>query len=335
MNMPRKETSANATLKAAATGTSVVARSFPTMIDQLKKQVQLAAPRHLSADRMARIALTEFHKNPQLGECDPVTVFASVVIAAQLGLEPGVLGQGYLIPYKNNCTFVPGWRGLVDIANRSGRSSVWTGAVFEGDEFEYTLGSSPALKHVPCGEDDFKKLTHVYAVGRIRGAEYPVIEVWPIAKVFRHRDRFNKVGQRHYSYAHPEMYARKVVLLQALKYMPASVEVAAALQLATDLNNAADSGSQRLDLTEAINGVFSAPIEAATEEAPTETPDLAAVVARLRAAPTIEDLSNEWEAVKQAYMRSKAEVPIDVEAAKNERADYLRGDVDKATKKEG
>ena len=75
-------------------------RVFPAMIEQLKRQVALALPKHLNADRMARIALTEFNKNPKLGECDPTTVFAAVVIASQLGLEPGIQGQGYLIPYN-------------------------------------------------------------------------------------------------------------------------------------------------------------------------------------------------------------------------------------------
>ena len=71
------------------------------------------------------------------------------MVAAQMGLEPGVNGQGYLIPYKTTCTFVPGWKGIVDIANRSGRSSVWTGAVFVGDEFDYAMGDRPFITHKP------------------------------------------------------------------------------------------------------------------------------------------------------------------------------------------
>lgn len=227
-------------------------KNFPALIDQLKRQVALALPKHLNADRMARIALTAFHQNPQLKDCDPRSVFASVVVASQMGLEPGVQGQGYLIPYKTTCTFVPGWRGLVDLAQRSGRSSVWTGAVFQGDEFDYDYGSNPHVNHKPCGEDDAKLMTHTYAIGRIRGAEYPVIEVWPVAKIWRHRDRFNKVGSRHYSFNHPEMYARKVPLLQVLKYMPSSIEMARAEEV-----EAASETGQEIDLQRAIDGSFS------------------------------------------------------------------------------
>lgn len=103
---------------------------------------------------MMRLTLTEFSKNPKLQQCSSNSIFSSIIIASQLGLEPGVNGQGYLVPYNGTCTFIPGWKGLVDLAQRGGRSSVWTGAVYEGDEFDYMLGDSPYCRHKPCGEFD-------------------------------------------------------------------------------------------------------------------------------------------------------------------------------------
>jgi len=245
----------NASVKQQLRGDSKAVVPFPQMLDQLKVQVALALPKHLNADRMCRIALTEFRKNPALARCDPRSVFAAVVMASQLGLEPGVLGQGYLIPYGNQCQWVPGWQGLVDLAQRSGRASVWTGAVFNGDQFDFEFGTSPAITHVPCGEDDPAKLTHAYAVGRVRGAEWPIIDVWNIEKIWKHRDKFNRVGNKHYSYVHPELYARKVVLLQVLKYLPKSPELSTAISL----ENAAETTGQRLDLKDAIEGTYSVP----------------------------------------------------------------------------
>lgn len=197
---------------------------------QHRAQLVAALPKHITPDRMARLALTAFGQNKDLQKCDPKSIFASVIIASQLGLEPGINGQGYLIPYGTTCTFIPGWRGLVDLVSRAGRATVWTGAVYEGDEFDYELGTSQFIKHKPCGEDDVSKLTHVYAVGKVNGAELPVIEVWPLRKVVKHRDKHNKVGQRHYSFKYLEMYARKVCLLQVLKYMPMSIELSNAIQ---------------------------------------------------------------------------------------------------------
>lgn len=224
---------------------------FPAMLKTFQAEIERALPKHLNGDRMARIALTEFRKNPNLQKCDPRSVFAAVVVASQAGLEPGIMGHGYLIPYGEECQFVPGWRGLVDIVNRTGRATVWTGSVFEGDEFEWSLGAHPDVKHRPMGEDDPDKLEYVYAIGHVNGAAFPVIECWPMRRVLKHRDRYNRVGQRHYSYRHPEMYARKVVLLQVLKYMPVSIELAQAIELDSGANT-----NQHIDLKEAASGTW-------------------------------------------------------------------------------
>lgn len=222
-----------------ATNNSSPAKVLSQYMDKFKGQIGLALPKHMNADRMTRLALTAFSQNKALQQCDMQSICASVVVAAQLGLEIGVNGQGYLVPYKGKATFVPGWKGLVDLVSRAGRANVWTGAVYEGDHFEYELGDNPRVIHKPDGDsDDVNNLTYVYAIGRINGSQYPVIEVWSIAKIKRHLARYNKVGDRHYAHTNLEMYARKVALLQVLKYMPASIE----LQKAIDVSNAVDSG---------------------------------------------------------------------------------------------
>lgn len=213
-------------------------KEFSNFMDRLKPQMGLALPKHMNADRMARLALTAFSSNPEMQRCEFRTIASSLMTAGALGLEPGVNGAGYLIPYKGTCTFVPGWKGLVDLVSRSGRATVWTGAVFDGDEFDYALGDRPFVRHRPGDETDPDKLTHVYAIGRVNGSDYPVIEVWSMRKVWKHRDALNKQGGKHYSYRHPEMYARKVPLLQVLKYMPTSIEVANAIAI----SDAAESG---------------------------------------------------------------------------------------------
>ena len=229
--------------KKAGTGLSPAAQ-WSKRLEVFKKQMSLALPKHLNADRMTRLILTAFSQNPKLFECNENSVYASIITASQLGLEVGVGGQGYLVPYAGRCQFVPGWRGLVNLVNRSKDAAVWTGAVFQGDRFDYSLGSNPSIEHKPGDEFEVDKLTHVYACGKVNGAEIPTIEIWPIEKVKKHRDRFNKVGKRHYSFEHLEMYARKVALLQVLKYMPQSIELTAA----TELANRSEHGGEQVVL---------------------------------------------------------------------------------------
>ena len=90
--------------------------------DQFKKQLALAVPKHLSADRMARIAATEVRKTPALLNTTPASFLGAVMQSAQLGLEPGsALGQAYLVPYGNQCQLILGYRGMIDLARLSGQ----------------------------------------------------------------------------------------------------------------------------------------------------------------------------------------------------------------------
>lgn len=214
--------------------------AFSGFLDKLKPQLALALPKHMNADRMARLALTAFSASADLQKCTPTSIAAALMTSGQLGLEPGVNGQGYLLPYFDRrlnahiCTFVPGWKGLVDLVARAGRATVWTGVVMPGDHFEYRLGDEPFCRHKP-GDEVEGKWTHVYAIGRVRDAQMPVIEVWTRKKVEKHLSTYNKVGGRHYALASDnnfEMYGRKVALLQVLKYMPQSIELATATKIA-------------------------------------------------------------------------------------------------------
>lgn len=223
------------TTKPKGEAMSTVAKtSKPTELSkflaQLKSQIELALPKHMSADRMCRLALTQFSSNPMLQKCTFQSIAACVMLSSQTGLEIGVNGHAYMIPYGETATFVPGWKGLMDLVNRNGKANVWTGAVFDGDEFDWALGDAPFVLHRPTGESDPDKMLFAYAIGRIKGSEYPVIECWPNARLLKHRDQYNKVGRKHYSFSNWEMYARKVVLLQVLKYMPQSVELSTAIQ---------------------------------------------------------------------------------------------------------
>ena len=259
---------------AATTTETKTPKDFPAMLKAFLPEIQRALPKHLDGDRMSRIALTAFRRTPKLAECDPRSVFAAVIQASQLGLEPDTLGRAYLLPYKVNkkvgnqweshyeCQFIPGWKGLVDLVSRAGQATVWTGAVYQGDKFEYQLGDDPRCVHIPGdlhGEGD---PTHVYACGKVKGSDSVITEVWSISRVKRHRDKYNKVGDKHYSFDNLEMYARKVVLLQVMKYMPMSAD----LVRAVELDNAATTGSQGLNVNDAIAGEWSPVPDAEVED---------------------------------------------------------------------
>lgn len=226
-------------MNAPATREASPVAAFSGFLDKFKPQLALALPKHLTAERMSRLALTAFSSTPKLQECDPRSIAASIMTAGQLGLEPGVNGQGYLVPYGTTCTFVPGWKGLVDLVARSGRGTVYTGVIFSDQEYTFTDGARRDLViHNETDLDAPEDITHAYAIGWVKDAAMPVIELWSVEKIRKHRDKYNKVGKKHYSYRDWEMYCRKIPLLQVLKYMPASIEVANAIAI----SHASESG---------------------------------------------------------------------------------------------
>ena len=60
-------------------------------------------------------------QSPQLAACDPKTTLAAAMTAAtmKLPINPN-LGFAYIVPYKNEATFQIGWKGLVQLAMRTG-----------------------------------------------------------------------------------------------------------------------------------------------------------------------------------------------------------------------
>jgi recombination protein RecT len=128
------------------------------LLQTYESTLKNALPTFLTPQRMIRVALTAMSKNPQLLDCTQPSLMGCILTAAQLGLLPDeVLGEAYLIPFKNTkkgtleCTFIVGYRGLCQLAMRSGQvKSVQARAVFaagepDGDQFVYEMGLDEKL----------------------------------------------------------------------------------------------------------------------------------------------------------------------------------------------
>ncbi len=122
------------------------------MLMESKDQIAAALPKHMNADRITRIALTEFRKNPKLMQCNAASVMAGIFQSAQLGLEIGSgLNQAYLVPYKGQCQMIIGYQGQIDIAYRSGKvKDINLYKVKKDDKFEYYVNQDgPTLLFEP------------------------------------------------------------------------------------------------------------------------------------------------------------------------------------------
>lgn len=195
-----------------------------------KRQMQTALPKTLTADRMARIVLTEFRKTPALMDCDEQSLFGAVMQCASLGLEPGsALGHCYLVPFKGKCTLVVGYRGMIDLARRSGQIvSLSAYCVHEADDFHYELGLHPDIKHIPSPSADRGPVTFVYAVAILKdgGAQFEVMSRAEVESV-RKRSKSGSSGPWATDW---DAMAKKTVIRRLFKYLPVSIEATRAVE---------------------------------------------------------------------------------------------------------
>ena len=214
----------NNAIQKAAENKAVSTKKQPTTIkdyvESMQGEIARALPSVMTPERFTRITLSALSTNPKLAACDPKSFLGAMMTAAQLGVEPNTpLGQAYLIPYGKQCQFQLGYKGLLDLAYRSGEVSiVQAQTVYENDEFEYEYGLEPKLKHIPAtlnrGEPVF-----FYAMFKMKDGGYG-FEVDSIDNIRAFAAKKSKsYGSGPWQTDFEEM-AKKTVLKRVLKYAP-------------------------------------------------------------------------------------------------------------------
>ncbi|RWZ59868.1 recombination protein RecT [Halobacillus fulvus] len=221
------------------------ANTIQAYLKKMGPEFERALPKHMDADRLGRIAMTTIRQNPKLLECSIPSLMGAVMQAAQLGLEPGLIGHCYLVPFYNgklkqtDVQFIIGYKGMIDLARRSGHiESIYAHAVKENDEFEYELGLHPKLVHKPAtGERG--ELTFVYAVAHFKdgGYQFEVFSKTDVESI-KSRSKSGNYGPWQTDY---EEMAKKSVIRRMFKYLPISVEIQ---------NQATQDETVRKDITE-------------------------------------------------------------------------------------
>jgi len=207
-------------------------------INSMKPEIERALPKHVDADRIARIAITTIRTNKDLQSCEPMSFIAALMQASQLGLEPNTpLGEAYIIPYKDkgipSARFEVGYKGLLSLAHRTGEyQTIYAMEVYANDEFDYAYGLEPYLTHKPAEEPEGEPVRY-YAVYHLKngGREF---RVWSRKKVEQHADKYSMAFKRGWTSPWKtdfDSMAKKTVLKDLLKYAPKSIEFSRALSM--------------------------------------------------------------------------------------------------------
>ena len=231
-------------------------------LDEGKRLIAQVAPKHLTADRMVRLAMLAVSKQPKLAECSPLSILKSMMVASELGLEPGgALGHGYLVPYRvnqakrgeparwvNECQFIAGYRGLAKLARNSGEIEIVEAhPVYPGDKFVVRRGTVSELVHEPdylSGNDRGDKAVCYYALARYKSGavQYEVMTRAQIETIMRSTQSKGDYGPW---LDHFDEMARKTCIRRLAKSLPLESEKFAR---ALEMSDARDEGDTDIEI---------------------------------------------------------------------------------------
>lgn len=216
------------------------------LLTKYKEQIAMALPRHLTPERMIRVALTAVSRSEKLQLCSPATIAGCVIQASILGLEPdGVLGEAYLVPFWNKdapngrggkgayeCQLIPGYQGLLKLVRNTGElKMVDVQEVCENDEFDYAKGTEPFIHHKPALGD--RGEVYMYWAGAVLVNGGQQFEVMTKEQIEAHRDKYSQSAKMGFSpwKTSPEWMYKKTVLRKLVKLLPKSAQAQMAVTL--------------------------------------------------------------------------------------------------------
>lgn len=212
-----------------------VKEKMTTVRDMLQKrsaEIAQAVPRNIDPRRFLRVALTNLQTTPALLDCTPASLFTAVMQAAQWGLElDPVLGQAYLIPYKDKATLIIGYRGLLEMARRHPSIESITGRlVYDHDILSIEYGLKPSLKHMPNLGADRGDIRGAYCVWKLKGSDEPEFVYMARHEIdaIRKRSRAGSSGPWVTDY---DMMALKTVLRRASRFWPQTTDLGVAVAI--------------------------------------------------------------------------------------------------------
>lgn len=226
---------------------ALTAKALDELMSQKRATIEKLMPRGVDRERLISLVFAAYRQTPAISQCSSLSVLNAIFTAAQLGLEFNTLrGHGWLVPRWNGktkhmeCQFQPGYRGLVDLAYRSGKVTTINAAlVHDADEFDFEEGTHPKILHKKNLRDAPGDWYAAYAVVHPTDGP-PFTNVMRRDEILAIRDKCaprNKKGELVGPWVDwEEPMALKTCVKPALKLAPCSIELADAIGLDDEID---------------------------------------------------------------------------------------------------
>lgn len=201
-------------------------KSFKELLKSRQGSMKQIAANGIDPGRVMQVLLASIQKTPALSNCTQESIFRCAMHAVELGFYPGSVDQkAYLVPFKDQCTLIVGYKGMVELAYRSRLiKSIRARAVYEGDKFTYKDGLSPVLDWEPGDTPrNPQKITHAYCIVETKDGGV-IYDVMTKAEIDAIRARSKASGSGPWVTDYAEM-AKKTIMRRTLKMAPMSIEM--------------------------------------------------------------------------------------------------------------
>ncbi len=235
----------------------------------------------------------------QLRKADPMTVVGAAMVAAtlQLPVVP-TIGLAYIVPYKGAAQFQIGYKGLIELAERSGQfKNIIDEVVYEGQLVRKNRFTGEYVFDEDGRKSD-KVIGYMARFDLINGFSKTIF--WTIAEVQAHANKFSQAYRSGYDCPWKSDFdamARKTVLKALFsKYAPKSIQMQNAIafdQAAVKVNEDITSGAEPINIdafeVEYIDNPDGVSSDEQIAEAKTHTSEAQAKAAAAMAAATNPD----------------------------------------------
>lgn len=260
------------------TGPIGTTKNLRSMIGERWKMVHALLPAHMTEDRFAALVISAAQKTPEVLSCSGESILNAIYQAASLGLEiNSATGEAYLLPYGKQAQLVPGYKGLVKLAMRSGEvSAIEARLVYEGEtSFGVFYGTESRIEHVPDFDIERtpEKVRLAYAVAKLPSGER-TFEVMTRKQLDAIRAKSPGRNSGPWKDHTEEMY-RKTVTRRLCKYLPMSPQLADAIELSDQAENPDPRRTKTLG-SDALNQA----LKSAPKDEPSDDPSPCSVCGR-------------------------------------------------------
>lgn len=181
--------------------------------------------------------------NTQLRNANPMTILGSAMVAATLDLPVvPTLGLAYIVPYKGQAQFQLGYKGLIELAERSGQfKNIIDEVVYEGQLVKKNKFTGEYEFDEDAKKSD-KVIGYMARMDLINGFSKTIF--WTKEEVEAHAKKFSQAFRSGYTSPWKSDFdamARKTVLKALFaKYAPKSVAIQQAIKFDQSVAKPAD-----------------------------------------------------------------------------------------------